>query len=120
MDPKAERKRIRAIAKRWYRPLGLDEWRLTTKYTVGPLIVDGRVSPEVVGCATVRWEYRDAVLEFNLEKTAGLSDEDLEEVYLHEAMHILVNELREEGIAHEERVCSGLAFVLMRLRKAVK
>lgn len=120
MNWKAERKRIRKIANRWYRPLGLDEWRLTTRYTQGNLIVDGAVSSAAVGMASVRWQYREAELDFNLEKTAKLSDEDLEEVYIHEVMHVLLNEMREEGIEHEERTAQTLMFAFMRLRGALK
>lgn len=119
-DWKAERKRIRTIAKRWRYPLGLDEWHMTTRYTQGNLIVDGTVSTGAVGCASVRWQYREAELDFNLEKTAKLTDEELEEIYVHEAMHVILNEMRDEDIKHEERVASSLAFAFMRMRKGLR
>lgn len=119
-SPKHERRRIRKVAKKWYRTLGLDEWRLTTKYTDGSLIVADVLEPETVAFTVARWQYRTATIEFNLKQTAELNDSDLEEVYLHEAMHILLNEMREfepGKCEPEERTASTLSFVLMRLRK---
>lgn len=122
MDAKAERKRIRGIAKKWRLPLGLDEWRLTTEFVDGALIVDDELRPDVAGCANVKWEYRQATLKFNLQQTARFDDDELEEMYVHEAMHILLNEMREYEpgrMGCEERVASSLSFAFMRLRKGL-
>ena len=117
---KAERKRIRKIAKKWRHVLGLDEWDVTTLYADGTLIVNGALNPEASASATVLWEYRRVTFEFNVQETAKMSDADLEECYVHEAMHALVNELREtEGyMKHEERVATTLAVAFIRTRNS--
>lgn len=121
MNWKAERKRIRRIGKKWRHVLALYEWDLTTHFVDGPLIVDGTLAPDAAGCASVDWQYRHADVSFNLEKTAKLTDTKLEEVYLHEMMHVLLHEMREHDpeLKHEERVASTLAFAFMRTRKGV-
>jgi predicted SprT family Zn-dependent metalloprotease len=58
---------------------------------------------------TARWEYLEAYLEVNTPAIAELSDIELEVAIVHELCHILVNEMREGGIKHEERVCSRLS-----------
>lgn len=117
MSAKAERKRIRAIAKRWYNVLALYEWDLSTKFVDGSLIVDGALNHDAAGCASVDWEYRQATLQFNVQQTARMTDSELENVYVHEIMHVLLHEMREDGIKHEERTASTLAFAFMRARK---
>lgn len=115
-----QRERIKRIDERWRKRLGLDEWRMTYVYEPGSLIVDGSLDPRVVACAKVRWEYRTATLSFNLVEIAKLDDDDLEETYVHEAMHVLLNEMREyrKGkMKCEERVACSLSFAFMRLAR---
>ena len=50
------------------------------------------------------------------------NDKDLENAFVHECMHILVREMREdtENINHEERVCETLARAFVWVREADK
>lgn len=116
---KRERERIRRVAAHWQPVLGLEEWDLTTAYVDGQLLVDGALNPDAAATASTRWEYRTATIQFNLEKTAQLSYRELEEVYIHEAMHLLLNELREEDhdLKHEEHAATTLTNILLRLTK---
>lgn len=117
VSTKTERKRIRTIGKRWYNVLALYEWDLTTKFVDGALIVDGSLDQRAAGCASVDWEYRRAVIQFNVQQTALMTDIELENTYVHEIMHVLLHEMREDGIKHEERTASTLAFAFLRAIK---
>lgn len=111
---KRQRRRIRALLKKWRYVLTLDEWYVTNNFVDGPIVVDGEVSSEAVASAKVRWEYRRATLSWNTQEVAKLNDADLEEVFLHESMHVLLNEMREVvagNIKAEER--SATTFTLM-------
>lgn len=122
MSAKQERRRLRKLAKRWYHVLGLDEWRLRTEYVDGALVVDGQLD-DAVAITITRWQYRHAVISWNLQKVAESTNREVEQFFLHEAMHVLLNEMRAEhdgDVDHEERVATTLSFVLMRLRKAVR
>ena len=112
-----QRRRIERFWKKWRRTLGLDEWETALNFNDGEYIQqDGEASGEAVASAHARWQYRHASVSFNLERVARLDEEDLEQMVIHEAMHIILNEMREEGVKHEERVASSLAFAFMRSR----
>ena len=98
--------------------LTLDEWDITNNFVDGPIVVDGEVSSEAVASAKVRWEYRRATLSWNTQEVAKLNDADLEEVFLHESMHVLLNEMREVvagNIKAEERSATTFALVVRRV-----
>ena len=115
---KRQRRRIRALLKKWRFVLTLDEWDITNNFVDGPIVVDGEVSSEAVASAKVRWEYRRATLSWNTQEVAKLNDADLEEVFLHESMHVLLNEMREVvagNIKAEERSATTFALVVRRV-----
>ena len=115
---KRQRRRIRALLKKWRFVLTLDEWDITNNFVDGPIVVDGEVSSDAVASARVRWEYRRATLSWNTQEVAKLNDADLEEVFLHESMHVLLNEMREVvagNIKAEERSATTFALVVRRV-----
>jgi len=59
------------------------------------------------------WRYMTAVVYVNVPALAGMSDRELEEGIVHELCHILVNEMREKDIGHEERTVTMLASAFM-------
>lgn len=117
MTAKTERKRIQAVAKKWRDVLAMYEWNVTHRFTDGALIIDGVLNTRASGCANVDWPYRQATLEFNVQATAKLTDAELEECYVHEVMHVYLNEMREGEINHEERVATSLSYALIRAMK---
>ena len=115
---KRQRRRIRALLKKWRVALTLDEWDITNEYTDGSIIVDGELSSGAVAAAAVRWEYRRATISWNTQAVAQMNDADLEEVFLHEAMHVLLHEMREVvagNIKAEERSATTFARVILRV-----
>lgn len=45
-----------------------------------------------------------------------MSDEEIEYVVVHELMHVFLNEMREQGQQHEERVATLLAKAFLWVR----
>lgn len=65
-----------------------------------------------IATCDVTWEYMQAHLRFDLPACSVLSPKKLSRVVLHELLHITVNEMRETGIKHEERVVTVLEDVI--------
>jgi len=55
------------------------------------------------------WRYLSASIAVNVKAVARLDDDELERAVVHELIHVLVNEMREPGIDHEERVVTMLS-----------
>lgn len=130
----AQKLRIRAAFDRWREVLGLDEWEVTLSYHDAEYVRrDGAGgSAEAFGMTTVDWEYRRATLDFRVDMAAEESDDDVEYVVVHEAMHVLLNGQRamraasEGGAAYlnyerlfEEHTATTLARAFIRARKLV-
>lgn len=118
-----QRTRIRKLVKKWRVPLGLTHWNFDTEYCRVPMgEVDGF---RRVATASVKWEYLDALLSFNMLEIRDMDDDRLEEVFVHECCHVLINEMREwdngsveAKIRHEERVVCTLTNAFLWVRKA--
>jgi len=105
-------KYIRKLFDKWTYRLGLRWWSLCLVYKEDPQdIIEtfGHVENSIVIAKTFcDWRYGTATIYFNLPKLKQMSKEDIEHVIIHELCHILVNEMREGEIHHEERVVTGL------------
>lgn len=115
---KQQRRRIITLNKKWRYALTMDEWNITHRYVDGSITVNDVVNHEAIAAANVRWEYRQATISWNLREVAKLNDVELQEVFLHEAMHVLLNEMREvvEGnIKAEERSATTFSFLILRV-----
>ena len=119
---KRQRRRVRRLADRWVKPLGLSWWR------VDHLYYDRRKRfktkrGEVLFYVRADWRYAQAAIDVNLPLVAQMSDEELEEYYVHELSHIFLSEMRPakgDGDDHEERVATTLAKAFVWLRGAVE
>ncbi len=90
-----QKERIRALNARWRNVLGLDEWEITFNYRDGEFVKhDGSGSSDAIGLTKVDWEYRRATIDFRCDWTGDKDDDELEYVFLHEAMHVLLNGMR--------------------------
>lgn len=56
----------------------------------------------------VDWKYGTADLHINLPAFKGRKQWKIDRIIVHELVHALVNEMRYEGIEHEERVVTSL------------
>ena len=124
-----QKRRISDLADRWIKPLGLNLGRVRLIFERDSGVFEeshakftGVVPPAglkpAAFCLT-DWRYIDSSIHFNLYETFGLDDEELEETFVHELQHIFLNEMREEGIDHEERVATTLARAFIELRDSI-
>lgn len=114
-----QKARIQTLTERWVKPLGLGWWDIGVVYERDIFEVDGKPAPDAVGKCTANWRYAHACLTFNMPLVRQQTDEQLERIFLHELMHIFLNEARENGddwLDHEERVASTLTKAFLWLR----
>jgi predicted metallopeptidase len=113
---------MKAVNK-WLSPLGLGWWEVTLHWHSKPKDVlrwfptDDRTDV-VVAKTYVYWIYGTAALHINLPAFKGMSRWKIEKIVIHELLHILVNEMRVEGIEHEERVVTTLTKAVLWTRNA--
>ena len=112
--------RIGTIADEWLKCLGLQWWKLSFYYYRDSASYHEScpedISLKSQAYTSVSWAYLDAAIHFNLPLCIDSSDVELEEIVVHEYMHILVHEMRSVAnceceqfdIRHEERVCTTL------------
>ena len=101
-----------AFAK-WIPRLGLAWYDLEVVYYDDPGEIlqrfrqadNGGVVPAFVAA---NWMYADAKISVNLPAFDELDADKIEKIVVHELCHILVNEMREGELHHEERVVTGL------------
>lgn len=119
------RDRILKLKDKWLAPLGLLWWQIELEYSREPLLPDDAQDRKDDYCTLARcyakWQYMRAKIVFNMVDVARLDDEALERTFVHECMHVLVNEMRyygeEGGLAHEERVVCTLTNAFLWVRK---
>lgn len=60
------------------------------------------------------WRYLEACINVNKSTLKHMTRKEIEYTVVHEIMHIFLNEMRESGIEHEERIATLLArsFIL--------
>ncbi len=109
---------IEKYLEKWIQPLGLKWWKIDMIYYDDPgEIVREFTSQEgnflVLAKCFSKWQYMNATIYINLPGWVELDEQEVEEYLLHELCHILVNEMREDDILHEERVVSTLQRAFM-------
>ena len=112
--------RINTIVEEWQECLGLKWWKISFHYHRDSASYHEScpedISLKSQAYTSVSWAYLDAALHFNLPLCIDSSDVELEEIVVHEFIHILVHEMRsvtncaceQFDIRHEERVCTTL------------
>lgn len=124
--------RLQKLADKWLLPLGLLWWKVTFSY-VRDSDLPTRGDSNKFSCianTSVAWEYCDANLTFSIKEVLDKKDDELEEIFVHECCHILINEMRQwaddeipvakcdEAMKHEERVVTNLAKAFLWTREA--
>lgn len=106
------KQKIQTYVTKWLKPLGLLWWDVNVVYLDKPKELNDKEffsdSGMILGKTHVNWQYGLATVYFNVPAFDEMKDEDIEEVVVHELVHILVNEMREPDMHHEERVVTGL------------
>ena len=121
---KAQHKRIRALGKKWIAPIGLGWWSIETFYCDSAAKyrkATGNDSLVSAATCVTDWRYRTANIYFNCRLWKRMDDADAEYAFVHELMHIFLEELmncRDDKRDHLERVATSLALAMVWARKA--
>lgn len=103
---------VRKYFKYWRNKLGLNHWDINIDYPEGKpaYAADGWLD---FGSCSADWSHQNALIVFYLDALKNETEASIERTVIHELLHIIVNEMREKGIKHEERVVADLtnAFV---------
>lgn len=103
----ATKKKLIAYVKKWKRQLWLGQWNVDTVWEW-----DGLGEDTTTAKCQCDWRYMIATITFDLIRCSTLDDEGLERIVIHELLHMVVNEMRYDGLEHEERVVSHLTSVI--------
>ena len=114
IEYETQKARVQALADKWLLPLGLKYWMVSLDFDRTTHVEKDENAADnwaEVACCRVRWEYLQANMVWRLLVVEDLSDEQLERHFIHECMHVFLNEMREtdENMKHEERVAELLA-----------
>lgn len=126
-----QRARVVRVAKRWKQRI-VPHWTLTYAFHRDGLPNE---SPDAGGWVTTmkcaaQWAYRKAKISVDLANVSDLSDDELEEMFVHELMHCVLHEMREivpekcancgsnrtmadNWLPHEESVAQALAVTVL-------
>jgi len=66
------------------------------------------------------WKYFTADIDFSYVQLKDMEESEIEKIIIHELIHIVVNEMQEDGIEHEERVTSHLQMIMSYLDRSAK
>lgn len=116
-----QRRRIRALGNKWQKRLALNHWRVRHHYHhASSDMPTGQEDAHSVTYAS--WNYLDADIHWNLENLADLEDDYLEEIFVHELMHMhLAGFPHNKQLDHiHERTATELALSFVFLDKARK
>lgn len=123
-----QKQRIHDLAERWVKPIGLGWYWIDMAFARDDYEPpnDGRGGKDhtIAHCST-DWRYGTACITWNMPLVLDEPDDKLEMIFVHELMHIFVNEMRwtatndTDSIDHEERVTTTLAKAFLWLRDAL-
>jgi hypothetical protein len=105
-------KKVKAAFAKWMKPLGVLWWNIEIVYFDDPKKIKKLFEKDedklVLAKTYVEWKYMDATIGINVPAFKDLSDDEIERAVVHELLHVLVNEMREKEVHHEERVVTTL------------
>jgi hypothetical protein len=107
-----EKKWVNKAIRTWTYRLGLRWWHVTFVVTANKKLIKDvlrtRKGKAVLGRTYADWKYRTATIYINVPALKGRTKRYIEQLVVHECMHVLVNEMRMGEIHHEERVATSL------------
>lgn len=116
---KEQMKRVNKLVDVWYARLGraINGHKITYTWGRDPKTGDAEGHKTCAATRTL-WQYLDSTITFYLPSCALLADEDLEEIVVHEYMHIICGPMApDEAMPCEELVATQLARAMIRCYK---
>jgi hypothetical protein len=123
----AQKARVQALIDRWVKTIGLGWWRITYVHrrSFSDIQSAGGNYEEKMRCEA-NWRYGHACITVFVPAIEDLSDNALEWLFVHELMHVFLNEMKVENQGqadhqqeHEEHVASSLASAFIWLRESL-
>ena len=125
-DFDVQRQRLVALSEKWIKPLGLGWWNIAFAYHRDDYVPLGTTArDDSLAKCRASWRYGNALISFNMPLVLEQDETDLEVAFLHELMHIFLNEMRwtadnsSDSLDHEERVASTLTKAFLWLRDSL-
>jgi len=106
MKTKQVKKLLRKYCKWWIHWMGLGYWDIHIYFKNN--IKNRPGNRYLAGHTDAIWMYQTAQVEFYPKALLHCTKDEIEGVVIHELVHILTNELREDGTSHEERAVTQL------------
>jgi hypothetical protein len=102
---------INKYLRKWKTNLYLGMWRIdfNIRDYLGTTSQDGYST--AARCDT-SWKYFTADIDFSYVQLKDMEEKEIEKIIIHELLHIVLNEMREDGLEHEERVTSHLQMIM--------
>lgn len=112
MNKLLKKKTIKKLFHKWTYCLGLRWWNVKLCLYDDPQDIIKHFQTveniHVVAVSYCDWRYTSCTIDINFPAIRQMNKNDAEKVIIHELCHALVNEMREEGVEHEERVATIL------------
>jgi len=102
------KKKIKEIFERWTYLLGLRWWDISLTFSKEKSYFYKDDGSRILAKTWSDWRYMKATILINYREIKLLDPEEIEKIIIHELCHVLVNEMREGDISHEERVVTTL------------
>ena len=116
----AQKRRISCLADKWRDLLWLSHWRVIDHWERVCHKADTEDVRKTAETCT-QWEYMRADVTWYLPVVAMLPDEEVEELVIHELLHMVVAEMAKgKHDQHEERVVTHLSRALNAMMKVDK
>lgn len=112
MTPKQIEREVRRALKHYKQLLNLQHWVVYFGFSDEP-------EGDFVRARTLQrpWQYRQASIEFYPQNMRNDSKEEIWGHVLHELLHVVVGEMKEKDVKHEERVVCTLTDIIMDLEE---
>jgi len=95
---------------KWKYNLFLNTWKIDSN--IRDYISGGNDGYSTVATCDADWRYFEATINFSYIKMKDMEEIEIEKVIIHELLHAVVNEMRYDGLEHEERVVSQLSMIM--------
>lgn len=89
-DYKTQRKRVQTFLDKWYKPMGLEWFRVNIEWSRGGDKDFDSEETQAAASTMINWPYKLATVVFHLPAVEQIDDEHLEHVVVHEFTHILL------------------------------
>lgn len=98
----------------WKDRLGLGSWHITHEFARDTESLEDKSHNDAFAVCIADWRYMRATIGWNLWQISSLDDRRLELTYLHEIMHVFLDEMAKTkgSLDHHERTAQMLALAV--------